>query len=125
MNEIDTYISNFLKEVEFRKTVDYSDKKSVKQYNMAYERAADYVKNIDRYYPEYIPALINLLQHTDVQVVASIAPMILQMANSTYTQKQMALEAVNRLVADPRLNEVDRFGFQMNLERWKDMYKEI
>lgn len=123
MDKIEECLNAFIQEVEFRKTVDYSDKKSVKQYNLAYDRAAGYAQYIDKHHPEHISTFMNLLNHPDIYVVACCAPMILQMENSTCEQKRMALEAISRLTDDTRLSKIDRLGFKTSLEKWKDMYK--
>lgn len=123
MNCVEDYIRAFLEEVESRKTVDYANKESVKQFNAAYDRAVNYVKYIDKHYPEQIFMLMGLLNHPDVQVIAHCAPMILQMDNSTRKQKHLALETIVKLTEDSRLNKVERFGLKISLEKWKDIYK--
>lgn len=115
MKNIDSIIEEIIKDISFRKNVDYAKSYSVKQFNMAYDRIHKNMQYVDKFYPSEISRLMELLKHADHKVVATCAPIILQLKNCTHGQKLEALTAIRNLIEDPRLDDVEKLGFSLSL----------
>jgi hypothetical protein len=112
-------INEFLIQVAKRKAVDYGSKASVRNFNAAYQKCFHCAKYIDVHYPNQIDLLLGLLDHNDWEVVAHCAPMILRLKNSTHEQKKRAIEAIYKLLQDPRVDDVTKLGFSLSLKQWE------
>lgn len=123
LRSLEYCLNGFFREVEKRRYVNTADRNAVRRYNAAYDRAIKHVRYIDEHYPESINVLIELLDHPDIQVVQHIAPMLLTLNNTTMEHKEMALQAIKRIIAAPETDPLDRFGFQCALPQWeKELY---
>ena len=112
-------IENILKDIEFRKSVDYADREAVRRYNAAYDRIFKNISYIDVHYPEKIALLVTLCHHADLDITTHCAPMILRLTNASVQQKQEAISIIEELVDGHKLNSAAEFGFAISLKRWK------
>jgi hypothetical protein len=124
-NNITQCLDEIVKCIVQRKSVDYGNKASVRRFNAAYDRIIKHARYIDLHYPDQIDAMMTLLYHDDFDVVLHVAPIILTLVNSTFTQKWEAIGVLKKLVADESLPKSDRLAYSASLENWEKRLRQM
>lgn len=112
-------IALMLEDIERRKTVEYSDKKSVRAYNAAMDRIYKNGRYINAVYPEKLYLLIELLSSKDVKVILTVATLIQRLPNTTREHRIASIQAVKKLLSSDVLDPVEVLGCTWNVEEWE------
>lgn len=118
--EAEKCISLILHDIERRKTVDFGDKQSVRQYNAAMDRIYMNGRRIDTSYPEYLGLLIELLYHKDIKVVLTIATMLQTLKNVSKAQRLEAIAVLEMHMAQNALTPVEKIACSININKWRE-----
>lgn len=111
-------IARILKDIEKRKTVDYADKNSVRRYNAGMDRIIERANYLCDNYPDKMGLFVALLEHPDYEIAATCTSVLFGLHNATREHKLAALASAKQLLRR-ELNEIDRFAWTINIERWE------
>ena len=111
-------ITLILKDIDKRRTVDYSDKNSVRRYNAAMDRIIDRANYLCDNYPEKMDLFAALLNHPDYDIAATCTSVVFGLHTATRFWKLAALNSARQLLCRG-LNEVEEFIWTVNIERWE------
>jgi hypothetical protein len=112
-------ISYILQDIDKRRTVDYSDKNSVRRYNVAMDRIIEKANYLCDNYPEKMGLFIALLDHPDYQIAGTCTSVLFGLHSATEDHKLAALNSAKRLQLRPDLDEIGEYVWAVNIERWE------
>lgn len=113
-------INRILRDIEKRRSVNYADKNSVRRYNAAIDRIFENANYLCDNYPDEMDLFMQLVNHPDYSISATCTSTLHSLSNASPEQKKAAICSAKRLLAHPDANEVDRFGWRVNIQRWED-----
>lgn len=105
--------------IEERKCVDYANPLSVRRFNAAYDRCANNMLYIDKHYPNEIDVVMELLNHSDYDVVLHCAPIILRFKNCSALYKWKAIDRIKEVLRTHDISKADRLGWELSLRNWE------
>lgn len=118
----DQCINRILRDVEKRKSVDYSDRASVRRYNTAMDRIVEHVQYIIDNHAERISDFIHMMYHPDAYVSLMIACEVINRVPCSMEQKWEAIEKVRELANDTQLSGITRVSLPFSIKRWEEKY---
>ena len=117
----DQCIESIIADIELRKNVDYGKRKSVSQYNKAYDRIAAVTKYIDENYSDQIDRFISLIHHDDPAVSFMFCCLILNnRVHCMGAKKQEALQAVKALLSEKKIPAFSTIALPMIIQEWEN-----
>lgn len=112
-------VARILEDIEKRKTVDYADKNSVRRYNAGMDRIIERGNYLCDNYPDKMELLIVLLDHPDNDIASTCTGLLFNLRNATREHKLAAFISAKKLLCR-ELNEIDRYGWTLNIKLWED-----
>lgn len=105
--------------IEKRRIVDYASKSSIRRYNKAYDDCFACMRCIEKYYPDKMEQLLDMIESDNGEFTLHCGPMIFLLESSTHEQKVKALTAIKRTVDLGNVDRLDRAGFQISIKKWE------
>lgn len=115
----ETCIQAILDNIEIRKTVNYGDRTSVRQYNQAYDKITKKITYIETHYPDRINEFIALIHHPDPEVAYSCGCRVIYNRNFPMEARRSALAVVKKLFAEGQAKDVPAVAIPVLLEEWE------
>jgi len=116
-------VARILKDIEKRKTVDRSDKNSVRRYDAAIKRISERANYILDNYPEKMKLIISLLDHPDYDIAGTMTFVLFELHHATKLHKLAAIESARRLECRD-IDEFQKFIWAHNIEHWEARMKD-
>ena len=113
-------IASILIDIEKRKTVDYTDKKSIRRYNAAMDRIVSNIKYIENNCPSCIESIIDFLNNPDQAVSGTFASLIFNMKNATLEHKMKCLSTAKSIINNSQTSSLNRVGWQYRARQMED-----
>lgn len=121
VSSFDVYLNRILKDIEYRKNVDYESRMSVRKFNAAYKRIINNISMIEMHYPEQKPTFLDMLTHEDNAVAYNIAWLILQRPFFTLDEKRCALNVIKTLYYEKKLEHlIDKAILHLIIPEWDE-----
>ena len=113
-----------LQDIEKRREVDYGDKNSVRRYNAAMDRLMKNVEYFYNNYPDQMDMFFQYLDHPEYDIAATFTSALHHLHGATRTQKQIAIQSAKRLINHPCADDIARFAWSVNIQRWEEELEE-
>jgi len=114
-------IDQILKDIEKRKTVDYSDRQSVRRYNAAMLRIIKNAEYIEKKHPDCVLVFTDLIYHSDPAVAHCCASLTIDRLNCSKEIKIEALNVIKALAAAGKIDELKMIILRRRIKEWEDI----
>ena len=119
MKTFEDSIQLILDDIERRKTIDYGNKASVRQYNTAYDRIAKNMKHIETKYPNRKGDILEFMYHEDTNVAHTFSCLVIYGNIFSVEQKKEAVCILDRMLSDGSIHGVDSVTLGFVMPKWK------
>lgn len=114
-------IDQILKDIDKRKTVDYSDRQSLRRYNAAMVRIIKNAEYIEKNHPDCVLVFTNLIYHSDPSVAHCCASLTIDRLNCSKEIKIEALNVIKALCAAGKIDELKMITLRRRIKEWEDI----
>lgn len=122
MKTFEDSIQLILEDIERRKTVDYGNKASVRQYNAAYDRIANNMRHIETNYPNRKDDFLEFMYHEDASIVHTFSCLVIYGRIFSVEEKKEAVCILNRMLSDGSIHGVASVTLGFVIPKWKQEF---
>lgn len=108
-----------LEGLEFRRTVDYASRTSVRRYNAAYGNILKNMLYIEKNYPEKRNVFMEMLAHEDPYIACAFGCYLLNHLSCTLEQKWYALSIIKKLYNTGKLERTEFSNIWITIKHWE------